>query len=191
MALEKDEPIFRQYVKHVLKWEGRTSKDPDDTAASCAPSKGAIHTNKGVTFCTFKEYAAKLGISPVTHARFLNLTDDDIAKFVYHFCEAAKASQLADRVALSVTEAAWGSGPYRAVVHLQEALAALGLKVSVDGKAGVQTIGAANSFPEDVLFDAYWVKRRAFLKKLTDQKKYAKWKKGWDNRVNDFMGLFG
>ena len=55
------------FTRHILRWEGKTSSDPRDTASSCYP--GGIHTNKGVTFCTFKALAGKLGITPVTHNR--------------------------------------------------------------------------------------------------------------------------
>jgi len=190
LDIKISDPLFKKYVGHVLAWEGLTSKDPDDTAASCAPFKGAYHTNKGVTYCTFTKLAASLGITPVTYNRFVMLTDDDIAKFVFHFCQEAHASVLDDLVALSVTEAAWGSGPNRAIQHLQDALCKMGVKVSVDGKMGPKTLAAAQQADQKVLYQAYWQERREYLDYLTSTPKYAKWKKGWNNRVKAFLKLF-
>ncbi len=188
LKIEKNDPLFRVYVKHVLKWEGLTSSDPDDTASSCYP--GGIHTNKGVTFCTFKKVAPLLGIAPVTHKRFLALTDDDISAFVYYFCTDAKANKLPERVALSVTEAAWGSGPNRAAKHLQDALNDLGFQLKVDGKIGPATLGAANSIAEDKLYKQYWKRRRQFIDYLVSLPLYKKYKNGWNNRIRDFRALF-
>lgn len=181
---------FKAYVKHVLQWEGRTSKDPDDTAASCAPFSGAYHTNKGVTYCTFKSLAGGLGITPVTYDRFLKLTDSDIEKFIFQFCKEAGAQDLPTLVALAVTEAAWGSGPERAIRHLQEALNKLGNKLTVDGKNGPSTKAAANAADPQKLYAAYWTERRKFIDYLTSLDKYKKYKNGWNNRINSFLQRF-
>jgi lysozyme family protein len=183
--------LFQKYVKHVLSWEGKTSKDPRDAAASCAPASGGIHTNKGVTFCTFKKTAAALGILPVTYERFLNLSDTDIAAFVMHFAKSAHADELDTRVAVSITEAAWGSGPVRAVKHLQAALITLGYQVSIDGDMGPATRTAALSANAKELYSAYWDQRLKFIERLTAQSKFAMYRKGWLNRINSFFTLFG
>lgn len=182
--------LREKYVKHVLKWEGKLSNDPDDTAAKCAPFKGAFHTNKGVTYCTFQTNALSLGIAR-TYNRFVELSDADVSKFVQVFTDAAEASDLPDRLALSVTEAAWGSGPSRAVKHLQDAINALGRKVDVDGDMGNKTLTAALSLPEDALYLQYWDERQQFLDMLTLSPKFKKWKNGWNNRLKSFRALFG
>jgi len=185
-----NDPLFKKYVAHVLRWEGKTSKDPNDTAASCAPFAGAYHTNKGVTFCTFKKIALQLGITPVSYQRFVQLTDEDVSKFILYFCEEAGVSAIETRIALAVTEAAWGSGPDRAVRHLQTALNNLGQKVSVDGEMGTETFIAITKTDPEALYDEYWKERRMFLDRLTSQAKYARYKTGWNNRVNAFLKLF-
>jgi len=186
-------PLFKKYVQHVLKWEGRTSSDQDDTAAACAPYNGAVHTNKGVTYCTFRTYAASLGIQPVTHARFLSLTNEDVSKFIALFVRNARASEMPTPIALSVTEAAWLSGPKRAVMHLQEALNKLGARLTVDGVAGPQTIAATLKANLQDLYEQYWIERQAYLDyliALPPPAIYWKYKKGWYNRINDFLRNF-
>jgi lysozyme family protein len=187
---DQTDPLFSRYIHHVLKWEGKTSKDPRDTAASCAPFKGAFHTNKGVTYCTFRKLAAGLGIVPVTYQRFLQLSTEDVTSFVYAFCKAAEASELDTRLGLSITEAAWLSGPYRAKVHLQEALNSLGQKVRTDGDIGPKTLAAIAKVAPDTLYKEYWTARRRFLDRLTSYAKYAPFKNGWNARIADFLRLF-
>ena len=190
LTITTSDELFKQYVKHVLRWEGKLSNDPDDTASSCAPFKGAYHTNKGVTFCTFKKNAKALGIAPVTYERFMKLTDEDIAGFVMIFCKSAEASELPTLLALSVTEAAWGSGPRRAIKHLQDALNNLGAKVDVDGDMGPQTEKAVLLADPDALYREYWKERQEYLDMLTRNPKYDQYKNGWNNRVNDFLKIF-
>jgi lysozyme family protein len=190
MAITIDSPEFKKYLVHVLQWEGLTSKNPKDKAASCAPVAGGIHTNKGVTFCTFKKYAAQLGITPVTYDRFLALSNDDVAKFVFLFMQQAEASPLPNMVALSVTEAAWMSGPSRAKKHLQYALNALGQKVTIDGDIGPATMNAVKNVDPKKLYEAYWIERKKYLLQLSADPDYASFKNGWLNRLNSFLQKF-
>lgn len=185
--VQSNSSTWKLYLTHVLSWEGKTSSDPRDTAASCAPTPGAIHTNKGVTFCTFKTLAAKIGITPVTYKRFLALTDNEIGLFIYEFYKSVSGSMFPDSVALSMTEAAWGSGAKRAIKHLQDALNVMGKKVEVTQTANAQTAEAANSVSEEELFKQYWIQRKAYIDFLTSQKKYAMYKNGWNNRINSFL----
>jgi len=174
------------FVKHILKWEGKQSKDPRDTAAKCV-SAGQIHTNRGVTFCTFKTMAAGLGITPVTYDRFLKLTDQEAARFIYRFYTDVKGSQLPDSVALAMTEAAWGSGSTRAFKHLRDALTDLGRPVTNN----LQAISAASAVDTTRLFKAYQDRRKQYLQTtLGSQPKYAVFVRGWINRLNDFTQKF-
>jgi lysozyme family protein len=133
---------WSKYTAHILRWEGKTSSDPRDTAANCYP--GGVHTNKGITFCTFKTLAPKLGISPVTHDRFLKLTDQEVGLFIYEYYKSVKGPELPDSVAVAMTEAAWGSGASRAFTHLRDALRDLGKPVANN----TQAIKAAAQIPE-------------------------------------------
>lgn len=185
MAITSSSPIWKKYTQHVLRWEGKTSSDPRDTAASCYP--GGIHTNKGVTFCTFKQLAAKIGITPVTHARFLKMTDDEVGRFIFEYYKNIRGSELPNSVAVAMTEAAWGSGQGRAFKHLRDSLSDLGRPVISNSQA----IQAAAQVPEKRLFDAYFNQRLNYLANtLGSQTKYAMFRRGWINRQNAFKALF-
>ena len=174
---------WTDYTKHVLKWEGKTSKDPDDKTAAKCVSPGMIHTNKGVTFCTFKQMASSLGIFPVTHARFLKLTDSEVAKFIYRFYQNVNGSTFPDSIAIAMVETAWLSGKERGEKHLIEALNDIGHTVYTIQEAARE---AAN-INEQQLFDAFIKRRWAYLiDYLGNSANYAKYKNGWRNRLTEF-----
>ena len=172
------------FTRHILRWEGKTSSDPRDTAAKCYP--GGIHTNKGITFCTFKQLASKLGITPVTHDRFLQLTDQEVGLFIYEFYNSVRGPELPDSLALAATEAAWGSGPGRALQHLRDSVRDLGLPATTTSVA----IRSAANIPARQLFDAYQARRKAFIESLGAQPKYAMFLRGWLNRLRSFNTRF-
>jgi lysozyme family protein len=176
---------WKAFVAHVLKYEGGTSSDQNDPANSCYP--GGIHTNKGVTYCTFQNLAPQLGIAPANYSRFLNLTTDDISKFLYAYYTKMQADKFSPEIGFSLCEASWGSGPRQSAIHLQKALNQLGKKVPVDGVIGASTISAANSVSQSQLFDLFWKDRIAFLKSLSIWSIYGV---GWMNRVNSFLKSF-
>jgi lysozyme family protein len=173
-----------EYTRHILRWEGKTSSDPRDTASSCYP--GGIHTNKGVTYCTFKTLAPSLGISPVTHNRFLKLTDQEIGLFIYEFYKNVRGPELPDSVALAATEAAWGSGPGRSLQHLRDAVKDLGRPANTT----TQAIQSAKTIPEKQLFNSFQARRKAYIQSLGSQSKYASFLKGWMNRLKAFNTNF-
>jgi len=172
------------YIKHVLNFEGGLSKDPQDSAAKCNTA-GLYHTNKGITFCTFKANAIKLGILPVTYERFLQLTEEEAAKFLYKFYQIAKGEKLPNKLAIALTEAAWGSGNSRAYKHLRDAINKLGYPVSTDTAA----INKAAVLDPELLLKEYQKQRAAYLTYLTSLDKYKKYKKGWFNRLNALNDL--
>ena len=185
MAVTASSPVWNRYTQHVLRWEGKTSADPRDTAASCFP--GGIHTNKGITFCTFKQLAPKLGITPVSHARFLKLTDQEVGRFIFEFYKTVRGPELPDSVGIALTEAAWGSGQSRAFKHLRDSLKDLGRPVISNSQA----IEAAKQIPEKRLFDAYFKQRYNYLvNTLGKNPKYSMFARGWANRQNAFKAIF-
>jgi lysozyme family protein len=187
--MEINSAQFQQFVKHILSFEGGLSKDPRDTAVRYAPFAGAYHTNKGVTYAAFTALGPKLGITPISYERFLKLTDQDVAKFIYQFYKSVNGDKLPGSVGLSVAEAAWGSGPVPAIKQLQQAL--INLKKlpagSADGKFGPKTLAAVKATKEKDLYDAFWKVRRAFIDSLTAQKSYAVYAKGWNRRIDSFL----
>lgn len=175
---------WNNFVRHILKWEGKTSSDPRDAAAKCFP--GGIHTNKGITFCTFKAMAPKLGITPVTHARFLKLTDAEVGLFIYEFYKEVKGYEFPAPLALAMTEAAWASGSARAFAHLRQAMANAGLPA----KTNTQAIDSTRKLPSVSLFSRYQGVRKAYLESLGQSSRFSMFIKGWLNRFNDFNKKF-
>ena len=173
------------FVKHILKEEGGTSKNPNDTASSCV-DKGKIHTNKGVTFCTFKDKAAKLKIEPVTYERFLNLTDEEAALFIYSYYNTVKGNLFPDSVALVLTNIAWLSGPARASQLLFKGLAELGQTAKSFDDAAI----IINKFnDEKIIFDEITKQYQTYLKTLLKNPKYSTFT-GWLPRLKRFYEEF-
>ena len=186
--INTNSPQWKAYVQHVLKWEGKTSSNQQDSAARCYP--GGIHTNKGVTYCTFTKYAESLNITPVSHDRFLKLTDNEVGLFIYRFYKLVDGDKFSKDIALSLTEVAWLSGPSTAIKTLQKALNAMGREVAVDGKLGPKTIGAAKLANQKTLYEEFWKERERWLRALGSSSRYSRWLNGWLNRLNSFTGKF-
>lgn len=182
--LYNDSNEWLDYTSHILREEGKTSANPTDKASKCVPT-GQIHTNKGVTYCTFKERASTLGISPVSYERFLNLTDEDVAKFIYSFYNAVQGSNFPDSISLAMTEAGWMSGTDRAFTHLYDALKNLGQTAN----SKTEAVQKAKILPEKVLFDEYIKLRRQYLQMLLKSPKYAT-NTGWISRLQRFYDKF-
>ena len=187
--MENSSAQFQQFVKHILSFEGGLSKDPRDTAVRYAPFPGAYHTNKGVTYAAFTSLGPKIGISPVNYEKFVKLSDQEVGKFIYEYYKSINGDKLPGSVGLSVTEAAWGSGPVPAIKQLQNAL--INLKKlspgSADGKFGPKTLAAVQATSETALYNEFWKVRRAFINSLTAQKSYAIYEKGWNRRIDSFL----
>ena len=187
--MENSSAQFQQFVKHILSFEGGLSKDPRDTAVRYAPFPGAYHTNKGVTYAAFTSLGPKIGISPVNYEKFVKLTDQEVGKFIYEYYKSINGDKLPGSVGLSVTEAAWGSGPVPAIKQLQNAL--INLKKlspgSADGKFGPKTLAAVQATSETALYNEFWKVRHAFINSLTAQKSYAIYEKGWNRRIDSFL----
>ena len=176
--------VFQRLIRHILKWEGRTSSDQRDTAAKCFP--GGIHTNKGVTFCTFKELAARVGISPVTHKRFLALTDAEVNLFIYEFYKMVNGAALSPFLSIAATEAAWASGASRANAQLRETARSLGLP----GRTTAEAIKNLSTVPDAKAFAAFQRIRETFYRNLGARPLYSWELRGWLNRLNDFNRKF-
>jgi len=181
--LYNDSENWLKFTQHILNYEGKLSKLASDLSAAKCVQAGQFHTNKGVTFCTFKERASTLGISPVSYERFLNLTDDDVAKFIYSYYNGVSGSSYPDSLALAMTEASWGGGPIQK--QLFTALNNLGQKVTTKA----ESIIAVDKLPEKVIFDEFIKVRKAYLDMLLKSPKYSM-NKGWIPRLKSFYDNF-
>jgi len=188
-------------LSHVAKFEGGLSADPRDSASRNSsdylmPSgtfKGLpVHTNKGVTFSTWQNYANYKGF-PARSQDFINMTKDqwvDIAKSLYW--NTIKGDAISSQgVAEILFEAVWGGGSKNLIRAMQRELnskgykGANGLGLSVDGAMGPNTLYALNNYTKDPTREIDMVqlltrKRLDYLKSLSSWKTFGK---GWTNRV--------
>ena len=180
--------IWQNYLSHILSFEGKTSKDPRDSASKCAPFAGAYHTNKGITFCTFKNFAAQCNIKPVTYDRFLKLSDSDVSQFLYYiYYKDLQGRFIKDPIAFSLIEIAYGSGQATAARTLQKALNSIGIKARLTGRIDLETINLMRRAGIKSLFNAIWNIRVDYLKSLSVWETY---KNGWTSRINSFINKF-
>jgi lysozyme family protein len=106
--MEFTSSLFQKYADFVGFAEGGLSKDPNDTAKKCV-GNGLFHTNRGITFCTYKELAPSMGLAP-TYQRFLMLTKNEANKFLYAYYKVASKGIINPITQLIFTNIAWGSG---------------------------------------------------------------------------------
>jgi lysozyme family protein len=179
---------WKNYVDHVLKWEGKTSNDPRDGQAKCAPFAGAYHTNKGITFCTFKAAGPKIGIKNPTYERFLQLTDQDVSSILYLiFYKVLHGRYMKPEIAFSLIEIAWASGPSVAAKNAQKALNNLGIKTRYTGRLDEETLNNMKKVGQVSFFNALWNARIAWLQDIPAFKTFGS---GWTNRINNFKQKF-
>jgi lysozyme family protein len=179
---------WQNFLDHVLKFEGKTSKDPRDSASKCAPFSGAYHTNKGITYCTFKSVAPQVGIKPINYERFLKITDSDVSKILYMiYYKSLQGRFMKPEIAFSMIEIAWASGPKVAAQTLQQALNHLGVKARYTNRIDAETLNLLSKVGVKSLFSAIWNARINWLKQLPS---YATFGNGWMNRINTFTQRF-
>lgn len=194
--LSQNDPKFKAFAKHVLLWEGKTSSDPQDGASKCYP--GGIHTNRGVTYCTFLSRAKKLGIEPVNHQRFVAMTDSDAIKFLYDIYTENPWKILKPGPAIIMTEASWGSGAWvwnNALETLKQLNIDTGI-ISRNPSRRMYTkaeqnkiIDAIKKLPAKIFHDKFVNVRTQWLSNLGDQPNYKKYKRGWLNRMESYKKL--
>ena len=199
-------PKFQTYVKHVLKWEGSMDDDPRDHAKECVKGltnvakrgkKGLpIHTVKGVTYCVFKKDAARLGITPVSHARFVTMTEADAAKFIFDTYKNKPWKNTKDAVGIALTETAWGSGDGRVWPTVIDTLTALNVStlpkkntLNYTAAEKASLINDINKVGESNFVNKYHEIRTAWLDRLGQTAYGAPFRRGWLNRQNDFKKL--
>ena len=162
-------------VPFILKWEGGFVNDPDDLGGA---------TNMGVTIATYKVYRKRKGLSEPTVDDLKHLSNNewiDILKSLYW--DRWKADQIENQsVANIVVDWIWASGNYGIKIPQQI------LNVKVDGIVGPKTIDAVNSRNPRELFDMIKIARFDFIEDICRKRPANnKFKRGWLNRINDFV----
>ena len=153
---------FKDAVKIILKHEGGYVNDPDDPGGE---------TMMGISK---KAYP---------HLNIKELTEQDV-KDIYHrdYWLKAKVPQVPDELKLIYFDMVVNMGRSRAVKILQQSISAKGVKTTVDGGIGPQTISnALKSGLEPERLRSYRVKYYADL--VNRKPKLGKYWYGWYRRA--------
>jgi len=156
--------------KLTLKIEGEFQNDYDDKGNWTGGDVG-----KGQLKGT------KYGISAAAfpYEDIENLTKER-AEYLFKkmYWDKSKCDFLPDPLSIAVFDYAINSGVPRAIKDLQRCL-----YVTVDGKIGNQTIGAANRIPVAKVLENYMNRRLEFVIWLSSKPQYRKYRNGWVDRV--------
>ena len=185
----------RKILEHVKSHEGGYSADPVDNASNDpSPIIGLdkrypslpVHTYRGVTWRTWKNYSAKKGV-PVSADKFVSMslaTWEDLLKTLYW--DSILGDQIKSQGAAEmIFEAVWGGGATRFNSDLQTYLQRRGYDIKADGAIGPKTVAALNQYTrsknnEEDLILYMTNKRLEYLQSLDDWWKY---RAGWSRRL--------
>lgn len=185
----------KKVLEHVKSHEGGYSADPVDNASSDpSPIIGLdkrypalpVHTYRGVTWRTWKNYSAKKGMA-VSADKFVGMslaTWEDLLKTLYW--DSILGDQIKSQGAAEmIFEAVWGGGATRFNSDLQTYLQRRGYDIKADGAIGPKTVEALNAYTkskknEEDLILHMANKRLEYLQGLNDWWKY---KAGWSRRL--------
>lgn len=165
--------VFDLMFNHLINAEGGYQCDPDDRGnwTSGVIGKGKL---KGTKYGVSAMAYPKLNIKELTVEDAKNI-------FRIDYWDKIKANYLPDSLSILVSDTAYNSGCKTAVKILQKALG-----VSIDGKIGNTTIGAANRLPLKKVLEDYSIYR---LDYLHDCKGWSKYGAGWAKRVFNMKKL--
>lgn len=179
-----------EIAQDIVAREGGYVNDPDDPGGA---------TNFGVTIHTMRRLGLDLtGDGRVDVRDVKALTQRQAVDiFIKHYFERPKIGQLPEPLQASVFDMYVNAGS-NGVKILQRLLGQMGLKVSVDGVLGPQSLAAAQQAMEmapDHMVDAYGIARRNYYFRLADKRpasrKYARTRKGgkggWITRAEEFI----
>lgn len=176
-------------LKYIKRWEGGLSRDPKDRAANDpVPDGSGYHTNKGVTWSTFKGLAKQVGYT-ATPALFYKMPDNIwLAIYKIGYWNPVQGDKINSQgIAELMADWAWGSGPGTATKFLQRYLNQYKYGLFVDGNFGQKTLIALNDHIKKVgakrAFENIYNVRLDFLKSLSDWSVFGT---GWLNRMKDF-----
>ena len=185
----------RKILEHVKGHEGGYSADPVDNASNDpSPIIGLdkrypalpVHTYRGVTWRTWKNYSAKKGMA-VSADKFVGMslaTWEDLLKTLYW--DSIQGDSIKSQgIAEMIFEAVWGGGATRFNSDLQTYLQRRGYEIKADGAVGPKTVAALNAYTkskknEEDLILYLTNKRLEYLQGLDDWWKY---RAGWSRRL--------
>jgi lysozyme family protein len=144
------------------------------------------HTNFGITQDALN--AAQKKRPKAGYPKTVEELTQDVAADIYlnDYCPAGFNKIESQRLGTLLFDMGVNAGPHQAAVLMQQALAAIGSGVTVDGDIGPKTIAAMNAADESHLIGAFMNARIAFYTHLAemDPEKHGSSLKGWVNRAH-------
>jgi len=176
---------YRVIVPFILKWEGGISNHKDDRAAiDPVPDGSGNHTNKGITWQTFKGLAKKLGY--VATPELFYAMPDNVWGLIFKggFWDAIKGDQIRSQaIADILADLTWGSGLGNSSRIAKKALAKIGYK-SGPKFFDEQTVRSINAAPAPKLLDAINEEKTAFYYNIKGGEVFLK---GWMRRATELF----
>jgi lysozyme family protein len=180
-----------EYIKNLVDFEGGLSKDPRDNAAKTGKTSDGYHTNRGITYATYKSLAKKvLGVNP-SEKHFKSLGPEDAVRFVNYYGESKGLNKIEDPALASLLHSFnWGSGTAMNK-RVERALEkTLGTDISFEnGKLTEQSINKLNNVGpnlQNAVFDNLLSERSKFYRGLEDYDVYGR---GWERRLSSLKNL--
>jgi hypothetical protein len=181
---------MKAYIDFVKRWEGGLSSAISDTASK-NPAPGSIyHTNKGITWTTYKYMSKELGYTPTTKD-FLNLNDsrwfEIMKKGYWDNYNLDKLLNKKSGIAYFITSFAWGSGSGGS----EKALANYQRKFMNIKDSDIKKFEITDNFYNDKMsvkdrLTSLIEYKRKYLISLNQPKNI----KGWLRRLEDFDKTF-
>ena len=160
---------FDRCLAEVLRHEGKWADHPRDPGGA---------TMQGITLRTYSKWIGRL----VTKEELFNMPSAHRdAIYREEYWDKVRGDELPKGVDLCLFDFAVNSGPKRAVVAVQEALA-----VNADGALGPVTMGAIQMATPSALIPWVCEYRLAFLQRLPIWDTFGK---GWTKRVKDVQSV--
>lgn len=178
---------FRLYLDFTKQAEGGLSRAKTDTASKDpVPDGSGYHTNKGITWTTFKRYAPILGYT-ATPELFYKMPEWIFLGIFEGYWKSAGSHLIKSQaMATIVFQSLWGGGHASLIKDIQAFLVKKGYsKVIVDSELGPNTAQAINNYclsksKEKQLYDYTFNERLKYLRSLSTYKDNGQ---GWENRM--------
>ena len=190
---------YRNIVPFIRKVEGGLSSDPKDTASKnpspCGNKNGyPIHTNKGITWASFKGLASKGGYT-ANCDNFIKMSDDIWLKvYKVGYWDTIKGDQIKNQAIANVfLEMTWGSG-LGSIKSKKGTIYFMNNFFKENYNKNLKTINEFVSFVNELdkrgqtpeLFEKLHDFRAERYKKMPSASAHLK---GWMNRLNSFYAL--
>jgi lysozyme family protein len=172
-------------IPFIKSWEGGLSKAKTDTASKDPlPDGSGYHTNKGITWSTWKH---EFGSGSQSIKDFYAMPDNLWNRiYIKYYWSAIKGNEIkSQRIADLLANWTWASGSYTPIKKLQ-----LILGKTADGIIGNETLNALNSANEESVYNKLKAANYSFFENLVKNPIYAPNKAGWFNRLNDFYSNY-